>query len=180
MCGMNFWSRTATSRNCGSLSSDSLRMVLGWPSAWTPERSEYISASTVVPAAARISCGSLMAALDLDADALELKAPQQQLQQPAQLADVIAAQRFQYVSEKVVVRRALRRSQVIGFFEALPPCLIGMEPSRPASKAIAMRSILRPPFSASSRQRLRSFSNALSYGCIPMIYQGLTKGASRR
>jgi transposase len=29
--------------------------------------------------------------------------------------------------EKVVVRRALRRSQVIGFFEALPPCLIGME-----------------------------------------------------
>jgi transposase len=30
-------------------------------------------------------------------------------------------------SEKVIVRRALRRSQVIGFFEALPPCLIGME-----------------------------------------------------
>ena len=30
-------------------------------------------------------------------------------------------------SEKVVVRRSLRRSQVIGFFEALPACLIGME-----------------------------------------------------
>ena len=29
--------------------------------------------------------------------------------------------------EKVVVRKQLRRSQVIGFFEALPPCLIGME-----------------------------------------------------
>src|SRR5499427_8059259 len=36
------------------------------------------------------------------------------------------------------------------------------KPSRPASKATAMRSTLRPAFSASSRQRLRSFSNALS------------------
>ena len=30
-------------------------------------------------------------------------------------------------NEKVVVRKALRRSQVIAFFKALPPCLIGME-----------------------------------------------------
>jgi transposase len=30
-------------------------------------------------------------------------------------------------NEKVVVRKALRRSQVITFFKALPPCLIGME-----------------------------------------------------
>jgi transposase len=30
-------------------------------------------------------------------------------------------------AEKVVVRRQLRRSQVMGFFEALAPCLIGME-----------------------------------------------------
>src|SRR5437667_2735881 len=29
--------------------------------------------------------------------------------------------------EKVVVRKQLRRSQVITFFKALPPCLIGME-----------------------------------------------------
>src|SRR5271154_796447 len=36
------------------------------------------------------------------------------------------------------------------------------KPSRPASKATAMRSILRPAFSASSRQRCSSFSNALS------------------
>jgi hypothetical protein len=36
------------------------------------------------------------------------------------------------------------------------------KPSRPASKAIAMRSILRPAFFASSRQRCSSFSNALS------------------
>ena len=30
-------------------------------------------------------------------------------------------------NEKVVVRKQLRRSQVMAFFEALPPCLIGME-----------------------------------------------------
>ena len=29
--------------------------------------------------------------------------------------------------EKLVVRRQLRRSQLIAFFTALPPCLIGME-----------------------------------------------------
>jgi transposase len=30
-------------------------------------------------------------------------------------------------AEKVVVRKQLRRSPVMAFFEALPPCLIGME-----------------------------------------------------
>ena len=30
-------------------------------------------------------------------------------------------------NEKVVVRKQLRRSQMIAFFEALPPCLVGME-----------------------------------------------------
>src|ERR1700704_5104878 len=30
-------------------------------------------------------------------------------------------------NEKVVVRKQLRRSQVITFFKALPPCLVGME-----------------------------------------------------
>jgi len=30
-------------------------------------------------------------------------------------------------NEKVVVRKQLRRSQVIAFFEVLPPCLVGME-----------------------------------------------------
>jgi transposase len=30
-------------------------------------------------------------------------------------------------NEKVVVRKQLRRSQVIAFFEGLPPCLVGME-----------------------------------------------------
>ena len=36
------------------------------------------------------------------------------------------------------------------------------KPSRPASKATAVRSILRPAFSASSRHRCSSFSNAIS------------------
>jgi transposase len=31
------------------------------------------------------------------------------------------------VQEKVVVRKQLRRSQVMAFFEALSPCLIGLE-----------------------------------------------------
>src|ERR1700716_1800658 len=30
-------------------------------------------------------------------------------------------------AEKVVVRKQLRRGQVIGFFEVLAPCLVGME-----------------------------------------------------
>ena len=30
-------------------------------------------------------------------------------------------------AEKVVVRKQLRRSQVLEFFKQLPPCLIGME-----------------------------------------------------
>jgi transposase len=30
-------------------------------------------------------------------------------------------------AEEVVVRKQLRRSQVLAFFKALPPCLIGME-----------------------------------------------------
>ena len=30
-------------------------------------------------------------------------------------------------AEKVVVRKRLRRRQVLEFFKALPPCLIGME-----------------------------------------------------
>ena len=30
-------------------------------------------------------------------------------------------------AEKVVVRKQLRRGQVLGFFKALPPCLVGIE-----------------------------------------------------
>jgi transposase len=30
-------------------------------------------------------------------------------------------------AEKVIVRKQLRRSQVLAFFKALPPCLVGME-----------------------------------------------------
>ncbi len=31
------------------------------------------------------------------------------------------------VDERVVVRKQLRRCQVLAFFKALPPCLVGME-----------------------------------------------------
>jgi transposase len=30
-------------------------------------------------------------------------------------------------AEKVVIRKPLRRAQVMKFFETLPPCLVGME-----------------------------------------------------
>jgi len=30
-------------------------------------------------------------------------------------------------AEKVVVRKQLRRGQLLAFFKALPPCLVGME-----------------------------------------------------
>ena len=36
-------------------------------------------------------------------------------------------------AERVVVRKQLRRGQVIAFFEALSPCLIGMEACASAS-----------------------------------------------
>lgn len=36
------------------------------------------------------------------------------------------------VAEKVVVRKQLRRGQVLAFFKALPPCLVGMEASNGA------------------------------------------------
>ncbi len=31
-------------------------------------------------------------------------------------------------AEKVIVRKQLRRGKIIAFFEALAPCLVGMEP----------------------------------------------------
>jgi len=45
-------------------------------------------------------------------------------------------------AEKVVIRKQLRRSQVLAFFKVLPPCLIGMEacawsPPRPALRPAA-------------------------------------------
>ena len=53
---------------------------------------------------------------------------------PMQIATIgldIAKNVFQVhgvdVAEKVVVRKRLRRSQMLAFFKALPPCLVGME-----------------------------------------------------
>jgi hypothetical protein len=37
------------------------------------------------------------------------------------------SRRVSDAAEKVIVRNLLRRSQVMAFFEALAPCLIGME-----------------------------------------------------
>ena len=33
-------------------------------------------------------------------------------------------------AEKVVVRKQLRRGQMLSFFEALPPCLVAWKPAR--------------------------------------------------
>ena len=33
-------------------------------------------------------------------------------------------------AEKIVVRKQLRRSQVLEFFNALPPCLVAWKPAR--------------------------------------------------
>jgi hypothetical protein len=46
--------------------------------------------------------------------------------------------------EKVVVRKQLRRSQVIAFFKALPPCLIGMEACATTGHAAAPASPRTP------------------------------------
>ena len=39
-------------------------------------------------------------------------------------------------AEKVVVRKQLRRRQVLEFFKALPPCLVGMDPCTAAALAV--------------------------------------------
>jgi transposase len=45
-------------------------------------------------------------------------------------------------AEKVVVRKRLRRRQVLEFFKALPPCLIGMEAcARPITGHVNSRSL---------------------------------------
>ena len=46
-------------------------------------------------------------------------------------------------AEKVVVRKQLRRSQVLEFFKALPPCLIGWRPApRPIIGRVNSRSLV--------------------------------------
>jgi hypothetical protein len=48
-------------------------------------------------------------------------------------------------AEKVVVRKWLRRRQMLGFFKALPPCLIGMELGRytMAGKILSRRGLIQ-------------------------------------
>ena len=45
-------------------------------------------------------------------------------------------------AEKVLVRKQLRRSQVLAFFEALPPCLVGMEACATAHIRCAPQTLL--------------------------------------
>ena len=45
-------------------------------------------------------------------------------------------------AEKVVVRKQLRRSQVLAFFKALPPCLVGLEAFGPASAYAVQQAIV--------------------------------------
>ena len=45
-------------------------------------------------------------------------------------------------SEKIFVRKQLRRSQVLAFFKALPPCLVGMRLApRPIIGRVISRSL---------------------------------------
>jgi transposase len=38
----------------------------------------------------------------------------------------------------VVLRRQLRRSQMLEFFQNLPPCLVGMEADLPPSRSLSL------------------------------------------
>src|SRR5258708_23673081 len=55
--------------------------------------------------------------------------------------------------EKVVARKQLRRSQVITFFKALPPCLIGMEACATAWRVSSERSKSGSRFSIARARR---------------------------
>ena len=54
-------------------------------------------------------------------------------------------------NETVVVRKRLRRSQVLAFFKALPPCLIGME---------ACATAARPPGATDASKRREGLRQA--------------------
>ena len=48
-------------------------------------------------------------------------------------------------NEKVVVRKQLRRNQVLAFFKTLPTCLIGLEIVVGQTKGSAPQSVTEPP-----------------------------------
>ena len=56
-------------------------------------------------------------------------------------------------NETAVVRKRLRRSQVLAFFKALPPCLIGMERLRHGSLLGARAHEARSPGTADASKR---------------------------
>ena len=58
-------------------------------------------------------------------------------------------------AEKVVVRRQLRRSPVLEFFEALPPSLIGMEACATAQWAVGIYRLHRGSAKVARRAQQR-------------------------
>ena len=46
-------------------------------------------------------------------------------------------------AEKVIVRKQLRRGQVIAFFEALAPCLVGMRRRQRARRVPSLRFLVK-------------------------------------
>ena len=63
-------------------------------------------------------------------------------------------------AEKVVVRKQLRRSQVLAFFEALPPCLVGMEACATAHYWARELTKLWPPGSSDAGERREGIRQA--------------------
>ena len=55
--------------------------------------------------------------------------------------------------EKIIVRKQLRRSQVIAFFEKLPPCLVGIEACASAHHWARELEKARPHRAADAGQR---------------------------
>ena len=64
-------------------------------------------------------------------------------------------------AEKVVVRKQLRRGQVLAFFKSLPPCLVGMEACATAPLLGARTGeALAPPGAADAGERCESLRQA--------------------
>jgi hypothetical protein len=67
-------------------------------------------------------------------------------------------------AEKIVVRKQLRRGQVMKFFAALPPCLVGMEACATAQSSCG-RGIGRQPGRLPRAAEWSAFSHAGSPCC---------------
>jgi transposase len=68
-------------------------------------------------------------------------------------------------AEKVVVRKQLRRSQILAFFKAQPPCLVGMEACARAHYWARELTKLRPPSSVDAGERREGLRQAQQEQC---------------